>query len=498
MEPYRDEPVRFAREMLNFHPTPDQEKFLNALSTNTHVSVKSGHGTGKTAADAVIIIWFMCTRFDARVPCTAPSEDQLKNVLWAELAKWFRELDPFFQSHFVLTSEKFYHKDYERTWFAVARTARKEKPEALQGFHSGNLLFMIEEASGVAEEVFMVVRGALTDEANHCVMTSNPTRTIGFFYDSHNLWEGDPWHCLTFNGEKSPLVAARYINEIATEFGEDSDVYRVRVLGQFPVQADYTLIPKAWIMAALERQVSYHKRLASKSFDSAGVDVARYGENKTIFILVRGITVVGMLTYRKQSTMKTAEQVIALCDKMNPNDIKVDEIGIGAGVVDRAVQRGYNVTGVDVGRRAIHKEKFQNLRAEYYWELRTRFEEGSISLYPLTKTLSKTDVIQLVEQIASIRYEYNPTGKIIIWSKEKMRREGIRSPDIADGMMLAFAEYYPEELTKRPMTSLERWSKSLEEPPAEIDDGYEEYANDFYKRTKYPIDGDNVTEDMTW
>jgi len=499
MLPYKNKPERFAEEMLGFIPTDQQRSFFRSIANGTHVAVKSGHGTGKTAADAVTIIWWMLTREHARVPCTAPSEAQLKDVLWAELSKWHMELHPFFRGLFVVTSDRFYHKEYDRTWFAVARTARKEKPEALQGFHSGNLLFMIDEASGVAEEVFTVVRGALTEVGNRCVMTSNPTRTVGFFYNACTLWEDDPWTVLTFNGEESPRVSPEFVRQIAIEFGEDSDVYRVRVLGEFPLQSDYTLIPKHWIEAALKREADYPKKLSRNKFDAAGVDIARYGENKTVFVLVKGIKVVGILSYSRQNTMKTAGQIVGLCKRMNPNNIKIDEIGVGGGVVDRLLEQNLDVHGVDVSRPAIEKDKFANLRAEYYWNLRTRFEEGSISLKPIAVQMSKAEIVKLIEQLTSIRYEYGSNGKVAIWSKERMRREGIKSPDVADAMMLAFAEYYPELKPKRRKTWGEKWSDKLEQTmPTNVHDTYEDYANDFYRRSRYPITDDDLLEDMTW
>jgi hypothetical protein len=499
MSPYINNPSLFVREMIGATPTDQQEDALEAIANGTHVSIKSGHGTGKTAFLAWLIIWFSYTRRNARIPCTAPTEAQLKNVLWAELALWHGQMDKFFKDKFMVTSDKFYHVDHDKTWFAVARTARAEKPEALQGFHGEHLLFIIDEATGVAEEVFTVVRGALTEEGNSCVMTSNPTRTTGFFYNSHTLWDGDPWNCLTFNGEDSPRVTERYVTEIAVEFGEDSDMYRIRVLGEFPVESDFTLIPKDWVNAALEREASPVRRLAEKRFDAAGVDVARYGENKTVFVLVRGVTVVGILQYPKQSTMKTATQVVALCKKIEPINIKVDEIGVGAGVVDRVVEQGYHITGVEVGRQAIDKDKFANQRAEFYWELRKRFEDGNISLAPLKKKLSKPDMIKFIEQICSIRYEHNPSGKIAIWSKEKMRRDGMKSPDLADALMLAFANYNPELWKPPTKSALQKWSDKLEGVPTQYEDDFEEFAEDFHRGDRYRTESEENREDgMVW
>lgn len=498
---YKNNPTLFVREMLGAEPTDQQLRALRSIASGTHVSIKSGHGTGKTAYLSWIILWWMFTRKNARIPCTAPSSDQLKNVLWAELSTWHNEMDPFFKNKFVCTSDKFYNEEFDKTWFSVARTARSEKPEALQGFHGKNLLFLVDEASGVVEEVFTVVRGALTDDRNRCVMTSNPTRTVGFFYNSHELWAGDPWTCLTFNGEESSIVGKRYIREIEVEFGKNSDVYRVRVLGEFPLESDYTLITKDWVKAALKRDIEATPRVGIKKYDSAGVDVARYGDNNTVFALVKGLTVVDVKKFEKQNTMKTAGQVVGLCKHVDPSQIRVDEIGVGAGVVDRVLELGHPIIGVDVSRSATDKDKFTNLRAQYFWDLRSRFEEGSISLKPLNEILGRKELVQLVEQLCSIRYEYNTSGKIVIWSKEKMRKDGLKSPDIADAIMLAFADYYPELFKSEPKTIAQKWSDKLEQPVAEYDDGFEQFANEFYRMSGYRLesDGDGDREDpMLW
>jgi hypothetical protein len=196
--------------------------------------------------------------------------------------------------------------------------------------------------------------------------------------------------------------------------------------------------------------------------------------------------------------MTTAEQIIKLCSMMKARRVKVDEIGVGAGVVDRCYQRGCSVTGVDVSKAAINKEKFINQRAEHYWNLRERFEDGSISMYPLVSQLSKPDMIKLIEQLCSIRYEYNPTGKVQIWSKEKMRREKIKSPDLAEAVMLAFADYNPDLMEDKSKTATQSWSDELEGPPVTQDDTHEQFANEFYRMDKYPTTEDEREDGMVW
>ena len=381
------------------------------------------------------------------------------------------------------------------TWFAVARTARREKPEALQGFHGQNLMFVADEASGIPEEIFTVVRAALTDSRNKVLMTSNPTRTVGFFYDSHTSGKG-PWVSLVFNAEESPLVSEQSIKEYAKDYGKNSDVYRVRVLGEFPRQDDQALIPREWIDAALEREIAYFRQLSGRKYDAAGVDVARYGENQTIFILVKGCNVLAVFDFEKQGTMKTVGKIVGLCKKLDAEDIKVDVIGVGGGVVDRLWELGHNVTAIDVSKPALETDLFANKRAEYWWHLRTMFEDGTISLRPLKATIEAHVLKRLVNQLLSIRYEIGSSGKIQIWSKEKMRKENIPSPDIADALMLAFADYTPYLKEPPPKTWTQKWIEKTEQLPGELyDDGYEQWARDYFKKDGY-FDQEQTEEEV--
>lgn len=190
------EPLRFVKEAIRVKPTKQQEKALLQVEQGSHISIRSGHGVGKTALLAWLILWFMCTRFDARIPCTASTHSQLRDILWPEVAKWLRKLPLQYQQSIEWQTERIIWKERKETWFAVSRTARKEAPEALQGFHGDNLMFIVDEAPGVPDEIFEVAESALTKENVFSVMTGNPTRLSGEFYRSHHqsrhLWNLTP------------------------------------------------------------------------------------------------------------------------------------------------------------------------------------------------------------------------------------------------------------------------------------------------------------------
>ena len=143
---YADHPVEFVEDILHAKPDEQQAAILRSVAANPMTTVRSGHGIGKSAVEAWIVIWFMITRPYPKIPCTAPTQHQLFDILWAEISKWKRN-NPVLEKELIWTKEKIYLKGHQEEWFAVARTA--PTPDALQGFHAENVLYIIDEASGV-------------------------------------------------------------------------------------------------------------------------------------------------------------------------------------------------------------------------------------------------------------------------------------------------------------------------------------------------------------
>ena len=161
----KKDPVFFVQKVLGGEPTVQQVLLLEAAGRpGAKVSVRSGHGTGKTTALAWLVLWFLCTRRNAKVPCTAPTQAQLRDVLWAEVGKWRERMPEWWRDQVKVSTNRVEVTGAERSQFAVARTAKPENPDALQGFHADELLFIIDEASGVYNKVFEVARGALSPQ----------------------------------------------------------------------------------------------------------------------------------------------------------------------------------------------------------------------------------------------------------------------------------------------------------------------------------------------
>ena len=186
LEEMKNDPVLFVKAMFGVEPTEQQKLFLKeACKKNARVSVRSGHGTGKTTTLAWLIHWYLYFHEDCKIPCTAPTAGQLENALWPELSKWHQKYrDVRFKDAIVITSEKMYVRGAERERYAVARTSGKDKPEALQGIRGKNTLVIVDEASGVEDVVFDVVESLLSTEGSSIILCSNPTKNAGYFYNT--------------------------------------------------------------------------------------------------------------------------------------------------------------------------------------------------------------------------------------------------------------------------------------------------------------------------
>ena len=425
LDAYYNDPIRFAREVIGCDLTEDQQEILQTLQEHGHVAVRSGHGIGKSTAMSMAILWFMSTRPHAKIPVTAPTSHQLFDVLWSELIKWYRNMDERLRSQFDYTSEKFFHAQYRESWAVYPRTARPEKPEALQGFHGENLLFLIDEAAGVDDRIFEVAMGALTAKENMVLMAGNPTRLSGFFYDTFHR-DRVRWKTLHYSSIDSPLVDSSYPDRMARKYGDNSNIYRVRVLGEFPTSEEDQLIPLDLLEAAVHRDIKEDGPI------SWGLDPARFGSDETALVKRHGDVIKEIVAVRGYNTMQTTGWVVHQIEHNpgRPATIFVDAIGLGAGIADRLRELGYNAVDVNVGERSNDRDKYYNLRAELWVKFRDWLQEGRGSI---------PDDEALIAEASSIKYSFDSAGRIKIERKEDMKKRGLRSPDRADALILTFA-----------------------------------------------------------
>lgn len=415
----------FVKNELLAEPSNQQMEFIQAVEDAIsgkalpYISVRSGHGTGKTSSLAWLILWVGLTKEDAKIPTTAPVAAQLVNLLIPEVSKWRNKMCSEFQKLVEVQSQdvKFYNKNH-----CFARTARKENVEALAGVHASFVCYIADEASGIDQAVFNVIEGALTGDKFLFVMTSNPTRTTGTFFDSQNK-KRSSYQALHFDSEKSSNVNQKWVEDMEKKYGRESDIFRVRVNGEFPNVNATGLFSLSDLEAAANRKAD-----ASGSM-VISVDVARYGDDTTIIAEKRGMQLKLLKQLKHKSTTEVAGEVAYLSRQGPYGGIVVDTIGVGAGVFDQLKPiAGARMIDGNVGFQPDDTNTYMNKRAEMYFKLRDAIKRGA--------SIPQDD--ELIEELLSIEYQFTESGKIKIKPKDQIKEDLGRSPDKADAFALLF------------------------------------------------------------
>ena len=430
MSRYARAPIAFVREVLHADPDEWQLQALRAIAHgHTRISIKSGHGVGKSCFAAWTIVWFICTRAPFKCAVTAPSAPQMFDVLWPETLKWIARLPEAWRGLFDVTSDHITLKG-DKECFVTARTSRPEQPEAMAGLHSQYILLVADEASGIDERVYEAAGGSMSSPGAITVLIGNPTRDSGFFWRTHTL-ERERWKCLTVSSEQSKRVDAGYVAEMRERYGPDSNAYRVRVLGEFPSGSDDTYIPGELVDAAMARDVV----LDTTAPEIWGLDVARFGKDASVLIKRRGNVVTEPpRRWRNIDTMTLAGAVKHEYDAAGasrPSLIVIDVIGVGAGVVDRLQEQSVPVLGLNVAEVPSNSALYMRLRDELWGRTRDWLASRAVRL-------PRDD--QMRDDLVAPRFGFSSTGKLQIESKESMRRRGLPSCDHADALALTLAE----------------------------------------------------------
>ena len=433
-------PERFVIEQLGAKPDPWQIKALRAFGRGDRlIAVRSCHGPGKTAIAAWLVCLMLTTRLPQKTVATAPTSSQLEGALVPEVKMWFGRLPEEVQNLFDVKAKGIYERmtRHGSESYFEARTSRADAPEALQGVHSDHVLLIGDEASGIPEAVFNAAAGSMSSQHAQTLLIGNPVRTSGYFFEAfHRL--ADMWTKIHVSHRDSPRVTDEFVEQIRRIHGEDSAEYRVRCLGEFPNADDDTLIPYEWVRTAVGRDIVEAPGVRRVW----GVDVARFGDDRTVISerTPRRAHVVDH--WKNADTMQTASRIKRLYDDAvhRPESILVDDIGMGSGVLDRLRQLGLPARGVNVAESAAMSEKFNRARSELWWKCREWFQGMNVCLdEPKTKDREDPQEILLAE-LVSVRYDYTSTGKIDIESKTELKKRIQKSPDFADSLVLTFAE----------------------------------------------------------
>lgn len=412
-----------------------QLKVLEELDAGiTKKSVRSGHGVGKTTLIAWCATHYLLFRDDVKIVVTSPSFAQLTDGLIPEIRKWISKLPEWMASQLDVTSERVVRLPNGANNFISFRTARAENPEALAGIHATHVMILVDEASGVAEVIFETGQGSLSTPGAIILLIGNPTRPTGFFHKTQTILS-DMWNSIKVSCYDSTQVAATYIDDIIRTYGADSREFRVRVLGEFPESGADAVIPRNLVDAAMKRDVDPIDRVRYW-----GVDPGRGGDPSG-FVDRSPNCIFDVQELRYDNIMMLVGWVKKRWDatptSLRPENIYVDSIGLGAGVVDRLAELGLPVVGVNVSESASMSARFVRLRPELWYTARDWFESMAVGCMSNVPDSVKT---RLTEELCCVTEKISESsGKIDIISKAEIKKLIQRSTNLADAFVLTMA-----------------------------------------------------------
>ncbi|MFW1950565.1 Hint domain-containing homing endonuclease [Acinetobacter beijerinckii] len=420
------------------------------------------HNTGKTASAGIVALWHLLFFDESITMFTAPQIGQLKKQVWKEISINLSRLKAgplgWLADYVGYQSELVYIKGYKEKWYVFAKTAPKHQPTNLAGNHADNYLLWGDEASGIPDEVMDVVLGALTHEDNRAVLTSQPTRNAGLFYETHHKLShraGGIWIALTFNGEESPLVSKQSLEEQRQKYGSrDDPQYQIRVLGRFPDRADEFLITKRqseemYVGASIFEEHVFGYVITVDVGGGVGRDdsviavskvwgEAQWGDR------ARRVEVVDIPLCKNRDDITELFAKINECILKYPNaTLVVDDNGAGKGLGQLLKKHGIWFMPVYWGGACFNndnRKEYVNKRALAYVCLKRAIETGRF------KVKTKKFLVKVQEQIIKIPYTFDEHSRYKILSKDEMKRKGIKSPDLGDVFAFLFLEnvFYTE------------------------------------------------------
>jgi phage terminase large subunit len=412
LERWRDDPVTYSREVLAFEPWSRQAEIIRALTTHRFVAAKSGHKIGKSDIAAVASHWFTGTKPDSRVILTAPSAHQIQNIVWRSVKRLYDRagrVDEQGKRHGLTLGGECYDTAHVGLRYSDGREIiglSTDVPERFAGISAPNLLFIVDEASGVEEKIFEAIFGNTAGNA-WVLLLSNPTRTSGTFYDAFHTKRSN-WHTISVASTETPnfdpnvepipgLASPQFLEFAKRQWGIDSPHFSVRVMGEFPSQSENSVIGVGLINEATARWEPFDDDV-NNDHETAperltfGVDVARFGDDSTVIQGGRGKRTLPPITLHNADGPTVAAAVCAEIDRWRRFDetalVKCDGINAGASVFDALkgleAAHTFEVVAVNVAEQADDPSEYPNLRSQLWFDMRDWLRAGGT--LPRTKT----------------------------------------------------------------------------------------------------------------
>lgn len=418
------------------------------------ITIRAMHGPGKTFGLALLMHWFgFC--FYGKNPCTAPKLDQLKRRLWPEFRKIRRRAITGYadlqdvQSQTINWIGADGKPDADHWSFMETASS----PENLAGLHDRYMLICVDEATGVNENLWPVIEGAIsTGRYVILVVISNPTKLTGTFAASHlKPLVAKHWYRMHISLDKTARVSRDWVRRMEEKYGKDSPIVKVRCLGEFAEEDDNQLISMAWLEKAQSTDFVEDGSLPRQHLS---VDVADGGGNFSVVTHGIHYQTVVHLTKQLQYNFPSGQSVSLLADeverlwheykmsKRNGDTIVVDSLGVGAGVCSILIDRGLPVVRYVGGSKADNSKLYRNRRVQSYLVARDQFRKGALIFADDFVELDEWD--DVYGQLTSIQIRHGTERHEDLLTKEQMKQAGIVSPDRADSIAMQFATQSPE------------------------------------------------------
>jgi hypothetical protein len=467
----REDSVFYIEKVLGEKPWSIQKQIAESVQTNKRTAVKSCHGAGKSYIAARLTVHFLQNFANSVVLTTAPSFQQVQDVLWKEIRLAWKRANKDIVCGRLLEGQP--RLEIDKTWFAHGFAT--DDPDNFQGTHGPHVLIIFDEACGISPRIWESLDGNLSSEHVRFLAIGNPIDPSNSFFDE---CASDATNVITISAFDTPnftaygvcdadiqagtwkekvtgplpypeLVTPEWAADALAKHGHESAYYQSRVLGEFPQQSTDSLIWMSWVTRA--KQLNKTRVPSTVTEVNVGVDVARTGDDETVIsafawhqdtphqVMIR--------TASQQDTEATGDQCITAAKDLHdqyPKAIitfRVDADGLGAGVFDklRRFQRDnrkdyawLKVHEVRNGAKPRSPEAFLNMRAEMWWATRKLFEDGRVGLMddPLQES-----------QLVGIKFRHTPgRDQVQIERKDEMKKRGLKSPDRADALMMALAK----------------------------------------------------------
>ncbi len=454
---YANDPVGFVTDVLGDAGAPysKQAEMLDALVHHRRVSVVGANGSGKDWAAGRAMLWWLETRPESKALTLGPTQRQVDEVVWQEMREAYAGARERLSGRMFKSA---YRIDEQR--FALGFSTNNSLN--IQGFHSGELLVVVTEAHAVPQAQMDAIKRL---QPNRLLLVGNALSRDGEFYASHHA-KRRLYHRIAISAFDTPnftgedggrrgMITPEDVEEYAMDWGEDHPLYAASVLAEFPDRLDDSLLGRDAVESAMDRgealcgeQGAHEGRPytgqegevpASAGTTGVyvdpnepvyiGVDVARFGFDKSALCVRQGERVLAAWSYERMDTMRLVFEVQRAVREWNAEAVFVDEGGVGGGVVDRLRELGAPVYGVHFGGSAQRPTRFHNRRSEIFWELRRLFDLKAIAI-PRDE--------ELAGQLLGLRYDISSSGQVRLEGKREMRKRGMPSPDKADALALAF------------------------------------------------------------